>query len=351
MTQPRCFFVIPGNINTLTGGYGYDRRLLAGLQARGVDITHVALPPGFPAPDAHARAVTASLLSSLPDSSVVLVDGLAYGVLDAELAPHAARLRFIALCHHPLALETGLTAADSERLHAQELCALANARAIVVTSAGTAQLLCEQFGQHNERITVALPGTDRHGFAACTGTPPLLLTVATLTRRKAHDLLIAALSALRDMPWQARFVGGGEFDPAWAAHLQALVVQHGLQQRIAFVGALQDLREEYRQADLFVLPSLFEGYGMVFAEALAAGLPIVAARAGAVPGVVPATAGLLVEPGSVEALQLALRRLLTDIGLRQQFQQGARNAAATLPSWEAAAHTVHEVINKVSEQT
>lgn len=344
-----CFFVIPGDINTLTGGYGYDRRLLAGLQARGLNIRHLALPAGFPAPDAHARAATAALLSSLPDSSVVLFDGLAFGVLAAEIAVHASRLRFIALCHHPLALETGLSAAHSQRLHAQEKCALAFARAIVVTSAGTAQILINQFGQRKDCITAALPGTDRHGFADCTGTPPQLLTVATLTRRKAHDVLIAALSGLRELPWQARFVGGGEFDPAWTAHLHSLVAQHDLRHRITFVGALRDLRDEYRNADVFVLPSLFEGYGMVFAEALAFGLPVVAARAGAVPDVVPAGAGLLVEPGSVDALQATLRSVLTDTALRQQLQQGARAAAARLPTWEQAAHAVHEVINKVSE--
>jgi len=344
-----CFFVIPGDINTLTGGYGYDRRLLAGLQARGLNIRHLALPAGFPAPDAHARAATAALLSSLPDSSVVLFDGLAFGVLAAEIAVHARRLRFIALCHHPLALETGLSAADSQRLHAQEKCALAFARAIVVTSAGTAQILINQFGQRKDCITVALPGTDRHGFADCTGTPPQLLTVATLTRRKAHDVLIAALSGLRELPWQARFVGGGEFDPAWTAHLHSLVAQHDLRHRITFVGALRDLRDEYRNADVFVLPSLFEGYGMVFAEALAFGLPVVAARAGAVPDVVPAGAGLLVEPGSVDALQATLRSVLTDTALRQQLQQGARAAAARLPTWEQAAHAVHKVIIKVSE--
>jgi glycosyltransferase involved in cell wall biosynthesis len=350
MTLPACFFAIPGSIHTLTGGYGYDRRLLQGLRARGVDMQHLALPAGFPAPDEAARAITASLLSSLPDSSIVLCDGLAYGVMDAEITQHYQRLRFIALCHHPLALETGLAAADSARLHAQERCALDMARAIVVTSRGTGDLLAAQFGQCADRITVALPGTDRHGFAGCRGSPLQLLTVATLTRRKAHDVLIEALAGLRELPWQARFVGGGEFDVEWTAHLHALVQQHGLQQRIRFVGEVQDLRDEYRQADVFVLPSLFEGYGMAFAEALSFGLPIVAARAGAVPDVVPASAGLLVEPGSSSALQSALQSLLTDTVLRQRLQQGARAAAACLPTWEDAAQLVHELMIKVSKQ-
>ncbi len=350
MTLPACFFAIPGSIHTLTGGYGYDRRLLQGLRARGVDMQHLALPAGFPAPDEAARAITASLLSSLPDSSIVLCDGLAYGVLATEVAQHCQRLRFIALCHHPLALETGLSAVDSASLHAQERCALDLARAIVVTSHGTRDLLMAQFDQRHERITVALPGTDRLGFAECRGAPPLLLTVATLTRRKAHDVLINALAKLQQLPWQARFVGGGEFDSEWTAHLHALVQQHGLQQRIVFAGSKQDLRDEYCQADMFVLPSLFEGYGMAFAEALSFGLPVIAARTGAVPAVVPESAGLLVEPGSVDALQIALHAVLTDSALRQQLQRGAREAGLRLPSWEDAARQVHQLMINVSEQ-
>lgn len=350
MTLPACFFAIPGDIHTLTGGYGYDRRLLQGLRARGVDMQHLPLPAGFPTPDADARVATAMLLSSLPDSSIVLCDGLAYGVLATEVAQHCQRLHFIALCHHPLALETGLTAADSASLHAQEQCALDLARAIVVTSPGTRDLLMTQFGQLRERITVALPGTDRLGFAECRGTPPVLLTVATLTRRKAHDVLINALANLQQLPWQARFVGGGEFDSEWTAHLHALVQQHGLEQRIEFAGSMQDLRDEYRRADVFVLPSLFEGYGMAFAEALSFGLPVIAARAGAVPDVVPESAGLLVQPGSVDSLQVALEAVLTNTALRQQLQHGARAAATRLPTWEDAAQLVHELIIKVGEQ-
>ncbi|MES2603315.1 MAG: glycosyltransferase family 4 protein [Pseudomonadota bacterium] len=342
------YFAVPGDLNTLTGGYGYDRRLLVGLRALGMQVEHHALAASFPAPDAAALSAANHWLQSLPDNATVLIDGLAFGVMDAVAAQHAERLRLIALCHHPLSLETGLSADKQQQLHQSEQRVLQIARAIVVTSTMTRRTLIEQFSIAGEKITAAAPGTDRRGFAACQGQPPILLTVATLTQRKAHDVLITALSQLQHLPWRARFVGGGEFDAEWTRHLLQQVQTAGLQSRIDFVGALTELHNEYIAADIFVLPSLFEGYGMAFAEALAYGLPVIAGRAGAVPTVVPASAGLLVEPGSVEDLRGALHSLLTDTALQQRLQSGAREAATHLPTWEQAAITVKELIMKVS---
>jgi glycosyltransferase involved in cell wall biosynthesis len=344
------YFAVPGDLNTLTGGYGYDRRLLAGLRQLGLQAEHHALAASFPAPDVAALTAANQWLQSLPDDALVMVDGLAFGVMDELALRHATRLRFIALCHHPLSLETGLSPARQQQLFVSEQKVLQLARAVVVTSTRTGQTLVDQFGIAADRITAAPPGTDRNGLAACQGNPPVLLSVATLTQRKAHDVLILALSRLRDLPWQARFVGGGEFDPEWTAHLQQLVQTHALKQRISFVGALTDLRNEYLSADIFVLPSLYEGYGMAFAEALAYGLPVVAARAGAVPTVVPATAGRLVEPGSVDELEHALRALLTDTSLRRQLQHGARAAAQQLPTWDTTAQLVKDLITRVNMQ-
>lgn len=349
MTQSTVYFAIPGNLATLTGGYGYDRRVLEGLRQLNVTVVHQPLDASFPAPTAAALEETGRWLESLQDHSLVLVDGLAYGAMDALAARHANRLRFIALCHHPLALETGLTPAQQQQLHASEQRALALAKAVIVTSARTRQTLIERFAVPAAAVTVAVPGTDRHGFAACNNKPPLLLTVATLTRRKAHDVLIAALAQLQHLPWHARFIGGDEFDPAWAAALRRQVQQDGLQQRIEFAGARSNLHDDYLAADVFVLPSLFEGYGMVFAEALGYGLPIIAARAGAVPDVVPASAGLLVEPGSVDELKAALEQMLTNHALHQRLQQGARSAAQDLADWNHTARTVQTVLATVAE--
>lgn len=342
------YFAIPGDLQALTGGYGYDRRLIAGLEALGLKVRVIPLSARFPAPDATARSEAAARIAGLPDGAVLIADGLAWGVLDELAVAHAQRLRIIALCHHPLAHETGLSAEQSRALHCSETRALQAAAAIVVTSPMTARTLQSEFGIPAARITVAAPGTDRAAFAACVGDPPVLLSLATLTRRKGHDVLIAALATLDDLPWTARFVGGEHFDPAWAAMLREQVIKHGLFERIAFAGSCENPADEYAQADLFVLPSRYEGYGMVFAEALAHGLPVIAAHAGAVPDVVPADAGLLVPADDSSALAAALRAVLTDAVLRQSLRAGARRAAAQLPEWHDTARSVAQLITHLN---
>jgi glycosyltransferase involved in cell wall biosynthesis len=348
--MPDLYFVIPGDLHTLTGGYGYDRRLLTELALLGVAVEHLPLSGAFPTPDATALSDADATLAALPAGSVVLIDGLAFGAMPDLAVRHGTRLQLIALCHHPLALEAGLTNIQAQRLLQSEQRALAQAVAVVVTSAVTAGVLQRDFAVPAEKITIAPPGTDTQRFAPCTGNPPLLLTVATLTRRKAHDVLIAALAQIAQLPWVARFVGGSEFDPVWAAALQQQVAAHGLQQRIQFVGGVTDVRAEYAQADLFVLPSLYEGYGMACAEALAFGLPVVTTRVGAIPEVVPVTAGVLVEPADVATLAAALNKLLgidSGAALRASLQQGARSAAQQLPRWSATAEAVATLVNTV----
>ena len=342
------YFAIPGDIKTLTGGYAYDRQLSAELHALGHKVKPLPLSNQFPIPDAQALADAEAQFAALPDQSIVIADGLAYGVMDTIAERHSDRLHIIALCHHPLMLEAGLPTAQTQQVFYSEQRALNAAKAVIVTSAMTGKILTEQFAIPAAKITVALPGTDRQSFSPCIGNPPVLLTLATLTRRKAHDVLIDALAQIKHLQWTARFVGGVEFDPQWVALLKNKVLAHGLEQRILFIGTVADSASEYIAADIFVLPSLFEGYGMAFAEALAFGLPIVAARAGAVPDVVPDTAGILVAPNDATALADALQHLLTDAALHQQLQTGAQAAAKTLPSWADTASVVAHLINQIS---
>lgn len=347
MNLKSLYFVFPGQLDTLTGGYHYDRRLIQELRQLGLTVTTLALSAQFPFPDAHALEEARQRLATLPDGAVVIIDGLAFGALDQLAQAEAQRLRIIALCHHPLALESGLDPIQQRRFQASEQRALHAARAVLVTSEFTGRILASQFAVAPARVVVARPGTDPVPFAPCEGSPLRLLTVASLTRRKAHDVLIDALGSLNHLPWQARFVGGGDFDPDWTRQLQQQVNRLRLHERIEFVGTVEQLAAEFQHADLFVLPSRFEGYGMVFAEALAAGLPVIAARAGAVPEVVPEAAGLLVPPDDVPALTEALRGLLTRTDLRQQLQAGARNAASTLASWADTGQRVARLIEDV----
>jgi len=345
--QPLVHFAVPGDLSTLTGGYGYDRRMIVELNALGLDCRPLMLPGGFPEPDEAALARSEDMLAALPDDSLLIVDGLALGTLDNCAQKHAHRLRLVSMCHHPLALESGLSPARAERLRRSEHRALAACRAVIVTSPATREALVQDYAVAADSITVAMPGTDPQPFAPCTGNPPQLLTMATLTPRKGHDVLIDALADIRHLHWSARFVGGNSFDPAWASALQERVKKHGLEQRIAFVGATPTPDTEYRQADLFVLPSRYEGYGMVFAEAIACGLPVVATQVGAAADIVSNDAGILVPVDDAPALSSALAQVLSDDQHRRALQQGARQAAARLPDWKQSASLIVERLLEV----
>ncbi|WP_085316186.1 glycosyltransferase family 4 protein [Derxia lacustris] len=342
MSGRPILFALPGDPASLTGGYGYDRRIAAGLGAAGWAVDWLRLDASFPAPDAAALARADAAFAALPDGMPVIADGLAFGAMPALAERHAARLRWIALVHHPLACETGLAPEVHAQLAASERAALATARAVIATGAATARLLAAEYGVAPARLHVVAPGCDRPALMprppAQAGAPLRLLCVATLTARKGHAQLIAALAGLTDRAWTLDCIGSGERDPAVAAAVRAAIAAHGLGDRIALHGEVDaaTLARHYAGADAFVLASHFEGYGMAYAEALAHGLPVIGSAAGAIPDTVPAAAGLLLPPGDMAALRAALARLLDDADWRAGLAAGARTAAATLPDWPGA---------------
>ena len=331
-------FLIPGPLETRTGGYLYDRRIMAGLAASGWRIEPHRLDASFPLPTATALAEADAVLAALPEQALTVVDGLALGALPAVAARHRRRLRLVALVHHPLALETGWDDATRQRLHASEREALRHVRGAIVTSPSTARALAD-YDIPPERCAVAPPGTDPAPLAEGSGGGErALLCVASLTPRKGHAVLFQALARLRALNWRLRCAGSPDLDPATATALRRLVDRLGLTGRIEFLGQLEAaaLASEYQRTDVFVLPSFHEGYGMALAEALARGLPVVSTTAGAIPDTVPAAAGLLVPAGDEVALADALRRIMTEDAVRERLAAGARAVRHDLPDWPAA---------------
>jgi glycosyltransferase involved in cell wall biosynthesis len=270
----------------------------------------------------------------------IVIDGLAFGVLPEAAAALCERHPLVAMVHHPLALETGLTAAEAAALRESERAALSAVRRVVATSAETARILAADYGVPADRIVVAPPGSERRAPSQGSGDGTVrLLSVGAIVPRKGFDLLVAALAGLAGLPWHLAIVGDGSRDPAAAARLAAAIERHGLKARIELCGVLSDaqLAARYRQADVFVLASRFEGYGMAFAEAIAHGLPVIGTTAGAIPDTVPAQAGVLVAPDDVAALEHALRRLVERKDERAKLAAGARSAAERLPTWPASA--------------
>lgn len=338
------YFAVPGDPETLTGGYIYARRLAEALPDAGWNCRRLRLPDGFPHPTAAALAETAAILASTPPDATILLDGLAYGALPADLLKAAAR-RLVALVHHPLAQESGIDAATADKLRASERAALALAERVIVTSRHTAATLVSDYAVPADRLTVAEPGTDP-GVRARGSSAMQLLTVATLTPRKGHDVLLRALARIADLPWSALWVGSRTRDPATAEKLVALIAALGLDRRVRLSGELKEsaLDDAYAASDLFVLPSYHEGYGMVFSEALARGLPVVATRAGAIPDTVPAKCGLLVPPGDDAALAEALRRVLTESSLHTNLADAAWEHGQHLPDWDDTAARVAQAL-------
>jgi len=335
--SPACSFLVPGELGTRTGGYGYDRRIIEGLRAQRWQVDLRSLGPGYPSPDEAALTLARRVVEGLPDGSLAVVDGLAFGVLPELARLHAQRLRWVALVHHPLALETGLAPPRQRALFDSERRALATAHGVIVTSPSTARALAA-FDVPAARIAVVEPGTERAALA--TGTGELaLLCVASVTPRKGHALLVEALAALKDRRWTLHCAGSLAMDPACAAALRQAIEHHGLRERVLLHGELDEagLQPLYAGADAFVLPSFHEGYGMAFAEALARGLPVIGTTAGALPDTVPAQAGALVAPGDAAALRDALRRLLDDAAWRARLAAGARAARERLPDWAQSA--------------
>jgi len=342
MVVRRVVFVVPGDLNSLTGGYGYDRKIMAGLGDAGWAVDAMELGASFPWPDAATLDHAAQQIAAIPDGTLVVVDGLAFGAMPGVAEQHAARLRWVALVHHPLALETGLTEQQARQLLDSERRALATARAVIVTSAATARELA-RYGVAAGRVQVVTPGTQHAPLAAGSGADSAvrglsLLCVATLTRRKGHAVLIEALAGLQDRAWTLHCVGSTTRDTGTASAVRGAIAKHGLGERVQLHGEVPatTLEAFYMQADAVVLPSYFEGYGMALAEALAHGLPVVSTTAGAIPDTVPADAGVLLPPGDVAALRAALALLLGEPARRARLAAGAQAARAILPTWPQA---------------
>ncbi len=347
----RVVFAVPGSLDTLTGGYAYDRRIIAELRQLGWDVECLDIGERFPWPDDATRSAARSLLLKVPDGRPIVVDGLALGVLPDVAGEVASRHPLLGLVHHPLALEWGLSAGRADALHRSEQAALAAVREVVVTSTTTAKLVATDYGVPAECITVARPGSDPAPRSSGSRSEvPHLLSVGAVVPRKGFDVLVAALATLAELPWRLTIAGDLTRDPNEAARLQASIFQHKLIGQIATLGAVSSerLAALYDEADLFVLASRFEGYGMAYAEALSHGLPVIGTTAGAIPDTVPQEAGLLVTAGDADELAGALRRVIADAELRHRLSDAALAAAPTLPTWQQSGAIFAAALEKLT---
>ena len=350
IAHPELHFIVAGDPGQRTGGYVYDAHIVTQLRRLGWQVTVKGLAGHFPAVDAQARQAMDAALSRLADDSLVVIDGLALGGLPEVVVPHARRLRLLALVHHPLADEGGLTPAQQRHVEALERQALSAMRGVITTSRFSARRIA-QMGLAAAHIEVVEPGVEARPLATADHTPPRLLCVASLTPRKGHALLVEALAMVADLDWQCDCIGSLRRDAQHAARVHAAITAHGLAARMRLQGELDDaaLRAAYTDADLFVLPSHYEGYGMVVTEAVAAGLPVLCTTGGALRDTLPPEAGIAVPAGDVTALAVALRHLLSHPDARLALRDGARRARTQLTDWEQAGSRFASALERLSD--
>jgi glycosyltransferase involved in cell wall biosynthesis len=332
-----------------TGGNIYDRRVCTGLAEAGWEVLVATVAGVSPVPGSDARADLARVVSAIPDGEAVLIDGLIASPAAAQLLPHTGRIRMTVLLHMPLATAVD-THHDASAL-SSERCVLRAAAGVVVTSEWTRRQVLVRYTIPASRVHVARPGVDR---VAASPRPVRghLICVGVLGRHKGQDLLVEALAGLADRDWHCVLAGSLDRDPDFVEQLRTRITRLGYDHRVRFSGVLTGaaLSQAYTTADLLVAPSRSETYGMTVTEALAHGLPVIAAAVGGLPEALGSVAdgtrpGQLIPSGDPAALAAALGDWLDDEQHRRRLRAAARQRQSTLRGWE---QTTQEVANALT---
>lgn len=353
----QLIFVYPGDLSAPTGGYAYDRQMINGLKRLGWELELISLGDGYPFPTVAQVERARKALLGRTKGVPIAIDGLALGALPELAAELAKRHPIIAIIHHPLAFEFGLSEAQKRALQRSETEALRHVSQVIANSSTTARDLTQFYGVSPDTIEVVMPGTERtHRLKAkVQGVDRArngihLLSVGSIIPRKGFDCLMEALHYVSDLPWSLSIAGDTSRNRVAYEQLLADIDRFHFAERVRVLGAISDAELEllYDSADVFVLASRFEGYGMVYAEAMAHGLPIVATTGGAIPDTVPPEAGVLVAPGDVVALSIALKDLILDAPHRACLSRGAFEAAGHLPTWDQSIQQFAEIVRRVT---
>ncbi|MFE7652392.1 glycosyltransferase family 4 protein [Streptomyces bottropensis] len=360
MSLRSMHFVMPGGVDDLarpSGGNAYDRRICLDLPGFGWQVHKHTAAGSWPSPSEPDRAELARTLRELPDGTVVLLDGLVACGVPEIILPEAERLCLAVLVHLPLGDETGLDPVLAAELDAKERATLRGVSAVIATSEWAVRRLVSHHGLAPERVHVAAPGADIAPLASGTDGVSRLLCVAAVTPRKGQHRLVEALATVTELRWSCVLVGGLDQEPEYVDHIRTLIAKFGLEDRFHLAGpqAGAELDASYAAADLMVLTSYAETYGMAVTEALARGIPVLATDVGGLPeavgrapdGGVP---GILVPPENPAAIAAELRGWFGEADVRRRLKAAARGRRAALDGWATTARSLAHVLGRLRHE-
>jgi glycosyltransferase involved in cell wall biosynthesis len=353
-------FVVDGSLDQVSGGYLYDRRLADHMRARGDDVEVVSLPPGSYLSrlktnfDTHLlRRLTES------DAEVILQDELSHPglfLLNQRLR-RSQGPPVIAIVHHLRASESRAPPLRAF-FRAIERRYLAGVDGLVFNSHATRAAAAELIGQGKASV-VAPPAGDRLGplpdeaairARAHEPGPLRLLFVGNLIRRKGLLALLEAMAELPPSLARLEVIGDATFEPGYASAVRRRIDRRGLADRVVLSGPLYDRRLAERMAvsQALVVPSEYEGFGIVYLEGMGFGLPAIGSTAGGASEIIrEGETGHLVSPGDIASLAGRIRGLSNDRVRLESMSISARRFFRTHPTWSQSAERVRRFLVEV----
>lgn len=346
--------LIYGSLDTLSGGYLYDRKLVEYLRGQGDTVEIISLPWRN-----YVAHLTDNLRFRLPPRLDLLIqDELNHpSLLSANRRPHPYPL--VSLVHH-LRCSEQRPAWQNRFYRLVEKRYLHSVDGFLFNSQTTKRVVNQVLGNASKPNLVAYPPTDRFGhpvteaevMARAHETGPLrLLFLGNLIRRKGLHTLLEAVR-LQPSAFCLDIIGGWTAEPKYAQRMQEKVRAYGLESQVFFHGPLDQeaLAERLRAVQVLVVPSSYEGFGIVYLEGMAFGLPAIGTTAGAASEIIQdGETGYLVSPHDVAQLSARLATLAADRALLAHLSVGALERYRRQPTWEQTAGNIRRFLMKFIE--
>jgi glycosyltransferase involved in cell wall biosynthesis len=343
-----------GDPGRLTGGYLYHRRMAEAARDHDARVLFGSFPDSaFPLPALRAARVVRAVREG--GANLLLVDSIAAAYLAPWLAPKQLDLPLAASIHQPPGGIDHGPFRTRLQAHLDRATYHRTGRLLVASDALAEEFLAGGFS--DGRVRVVAPGRDVAVAPAHPSTDlrdgrcAALLFVGNWVPRKGLLTVLEAVAALPPSAAVLHVVGDDTADPAYARRIRDRLARRDLVGRVRVHGPVSKERVAafYRDADVFVLPSLREPYGTVYGEAMAAGLPVVGWRAGNLPHLAAdGREGLLLEPGDVDGLSRALHRLATDDAYRGDLAAAASRRAMSFPTWAQTAQRFFTALHELA---